>query len=46
MAATNDKDWAGDAKNASPDGEFIRDTNYIEVKSPGTNVVGWASEAE
>lgn len=30
MAATNDKDWAGDAKNASPDGEFIRDTNYIE----------------
>lgn len=30
MTATNDKDWAGDAKNASPDGEFIRDTNYIE----------------
>lgn len=23
-------DWAGDAKNASPDGEFVRDTNYIE----------------
>ncbi|MCS5479055.1 glutathione S-transferase family protein [Corynebacterium sp. YIM 101645] len=25
-----DKDnWAGDAQNASPDGEFVRDTNYI-----------------
>ncbi|AKK02946.1 glutathione S-transferase family protein [Corynebacterium epidermidicanis] len=23
-------DWAGDARNASPDGEFVRDTNYIE----------------
>ncbi|WP_276652069.1 glutathione S-transferase family protein [Corynebacterium vitaeruminis] len=22
-------DWAGDARNASPDGEFVRDTNYI-----------------
>ncbi|MEJ5928201.1 glutathione S-transferase family protein [Corynebacterium sp. H128] len=24
------EDWAGDPQNASPDGEFIRDTNYIE----------------
>ncbi|AKK10937.1 glutathione S-transferase family protein [Corynebacterium uterequi] len=23
------KDWDGDAKNASPDGEFVRDTSYI-----------------
>ena len=23
------KDWAGDAQNASTDGEFKRDTNYI-----------------
>lgn len=23
-------DWAGDARNASPDGEFVRDTTYIE----------------
>ena len=23
-------DWDGDAKNASPDGEFVRDTTYIE----------------
>ncbi len=26
---TTDNDWAGDAKNASTDGEFVRDTNYI-----------------
>lgn len=25
----HDEDWAGDAKNASPDGEFVRDTTYI-----------------
>ncbi|OFS21123.1 glutathione S-transferase C-terminal domain-containing protein [Corynebacterium sp. HMSC04H06] len=24
-----DQDWAGDPHNASPDGEFVRDTNYI-----------------
>lgn len=24
-----ESDWAGDARNASPDGEFVRDTNYI-----------------
>lgn len=24
------EDWAGDAHNASPDGEFVRDTNYIQ----------------
>ncbi|SQG64531.1 glutathione S-transferase [Corynebacterium renale] len=29
MATTN-SDWAGDAQNASPDGEFVRDTTYIE----------------
>lgn len=23
------EEWAGDAQNASPDGEFVRDTNYI-----------------
>ncbi len=27
---SHDSDWAGDARNASPDGEFIRDTTYIE----------------
>lgn len=26
---TIDNDWDGDAQNASPDGEFIRDTTYI-----------------
>ena len=39
--ATPDKDWDGDAKNASPDGEFVRDTSYIEDRivaslSPGS----------
>ena len=28
-ASTTLPDWAGDAKNANPDGEFIRDTTYI-----------------
>ncbi|GAB3940069.1 glutathione S-transferase C-terminal domain-containing protein [Corynebacterium tapiri] len=28
--ATIDKDWDGNAQNASPDGEFVRDTTYIE----------------
>lgn len=28
--ANTTKDWDGDAKNASPDGEFVRDTSYIE----------------
>ncbi|WP_080795280.1 glutathione S-transferase family protein [Corynebacterium pacaense] len=28
MSSTSE-DWAGDARNASPDGEFVRDTNYI-----------------
>lgn len=29
MIADSQKDWAGDAQNASTDGEFKRDTNYI-----------------
>ena len=29
MTADTQKDWAGDAQNASKDGEFKRDTNYI-----------------
>ena len=29
MTAGTQKDWAGDAQNASKDGEFKRDTNYI-----------------
>ncbi len=29
MTADTQKDWAGDAQNASQDGEFKRDTNYI-----------------
>lgn len=28
--ADNNTDWAGDPQNASPDGEFVRDTTYIE----------------
>jgi len=27
---TPTEDWAGDAQNASPDGEFVRDATYIE----------------
>ena len=27
--ADKNHDWAGDPHNASPDGEFVRDTNYI-----------------
>lgn len=55
MAATNDKDWAGDAKNASPDGEFIRDTNYIgdrissqvsEVTAQEDGTFLWPMEAD
>ncbi|MDR7329172.1 glutathione S-transferase C-terminal domain-containing protein [Corynebacterium guangdongense] len=30
MADIGTKDWDGDARNASPDGEFVRDTTYIE----------------
>ena len=30
MTAETQKDWAGDAQNASKDGEFKRDTNYID----------------
>ena len=30
MTAGTQKDWAGDAQNASKDGEFKRDTNYID----------------
>ena len=29
MTTDAQKDWAGDAQNASTDGEFKRDTNYI-----------------
>lgn len=29
MSTGPDEDWTQDAHNASPDGEFIRDTNYI-----------------
>ena len=29
MTAETQKDWAGDAQNASQDGEFKRDTNYV-----------------
>lgn len=35
MSTNSKADWAGDAKNASPDGEFIRDTNYIEDRISG-----------
>ncbi|AGF72292.1 glutathione S-transferase family protein [Corynebacterium halotolerans] len=28
--STTDKDWVGDPRNASPDGEFVRDTTYID----------------
>ena len=35
MSTNSNPDWAGDAKNASPDGEFIRDTNYIEDRISG-----------
>lgn len=57
---TNEKlqdDWAGDARNASPDGEFVRDTTYIEDRfsadlSPGSDPVpgknsayNWPAEA-
>lgn len=30
MTALLHDDWDGDARNASPDGEFVRDTTYIE----------------
>lgn len=30
MATENKQEPAQEARNASPDGEFIRDTNYIE----------------
>ncbi|MDN6198370.1 glutathione S-transferase family protein [Corynebacterium flavescens] len=30
MSTHKDADWTEDAHNASPDGEFVRDTNYIE----------------
>lgn len=37
---SHDSDWAGDARNASPDGEFIRDTTYIEDRiSPAVSEV-------
>lgn len=44
-ADSRGQDWAGDAHNASPDGEFVRDTNYIEdrivasvsERTPGEN---------
>lgn len=39
MTEKND-DWAGDAQNPSPDGEFIRDTNYINDRiSPAVDRV-------
>lgn len=30
MTANNSQETYGDPLNASPDGEFVRDTNYIE----------------
>ena len=33
MTAETQKDWAGDAQNASKDGEFKRDTNYIDDRA-------------
>ena len=35
MSTNSKADWAGDAKNALLDGEFIRDTNYIEDRISG-----------
>lgn len=40
------QDWDGDAKNASPDGEFIRDTNYIEDRIVSTISPGSEPEAQ
>ncbi|MBX8994775.1 glutathione S-transferase family protein [Corynebacterium testudinoris] len=33
---TSTKEWAGDAHNASTDGEFVRDTNYIDDRIVNT----------
>lgn len=40
------KDWAGDAQNASPDGEYIRDTNYIEDRIVADVPAGSAPQAQ
>ena len=42
MTAETQKDWAGDAQNASKDGEFKRDTNYIDDRI-GLRPLGWCN---
>lgn len=38
--ATQPQDWAGDAQNASPSGEFVRDTNYINDRITAAAAAG------
>ncbi|WKD59422.1 glutathione S-transferase family protein [Corynebacterium caspium] len=40
------QDWAGDPQNASPDGEFIRDTTYIEDRIVADIPAGSAPQAQ
>lgn len=41
---TTDEDWAGDAENASSDGEFVRDTNYIDDRITAAASAGEPTE--
>lgn len=43
--STHDDDWAGDAHNASDDGEFVRDTTYIQDRFSQDDTTQWPMEA-
>lgn len=45
-SASDNKDWAGAPQNASPDGEFVRDTNYITDRIVATVPAGSAPVAQ
>lgn len=43
---TGEDSWAGDAQNASPDGEFVRDTQYIDDRITADAPAGEPTEQE
>lgn len=45
MSVSHNADWAGDAKNASPDGEYVRDTTYIADRFSSQLPAGSAPQA-